>query len=165
MNRIIYRVDDRFIHGQILEGWVNYLNIPNIMIVNDVLSGDKIRTNIYKSVLPESSKLSVYSIDDFCKKQPVSKIKKNYVMIIVDSVHDLLSLKKAFNDDIYINIGCVVSKEYDICVTDTVFLRTDELESLKELASSYEVHVHKVSWEKPVILSKFIGKVQNEHRR
>ncbi|MDE7170198.1 MAG: PTS sugar transporter subunit IIB, partial [Mucispirillum sp.] len=110
MNRIIYRVDDRFIHGQILEGWVNYLNIPNIMIVNDVLSGDKIRTNIYKSVLPESSKLSVYSIDDFCKKQPVSKIKKNYVMIIVDSVHDLLSLKKAFNDDIYINIGCVISK-------------------------------------------------------
>ena len=35
MKRLIYRVDDRFIHGQVLEGWVNYLHIKDIIIVND----------------------------------------------------------------------------------------------------------------------------------
>ena len=66
MKHIIYRVDDRFIHGQVLEGWVNYLKIPNVIIVNDVIAGDNVRASIYGSTLPANSKFSVYSIHDFC---------------------------------------------------------------------------------------------------
>ena len=52
MKHIIYRVDDRFIHGQVLEGWVNYLHIKDIMIVNDIIANDSIRASIYQSTLP-----------------------------------------------------------------------------------------------------------------
>ena len=78
MKRIIYRVDDRFIHGQVLEGWVNYLKISNVIIVNDILAEDNVRASIYGSTLPANAKYSVYSIRDFCSKKPYLKIKKKY---------------------------------------------------------------------------------------
>ena len=67
MKKLIYRVDDRFIHGQVLEGWINYLHIKDIMIVNDVIAQDSIRASIYKSTLPAGSIFSVYSINVFCE--------------------------------------------------------------------------------------------------
>ena len=76
MKHIIYRVDDRFIHGQVLEGWVNYLHIKDIMIVNDIIANDSIRASIYQSTLPSGSKFSVYTVNDFCEKKPYLKNKK-----------------------------------------------------------------------------------------
>lgn len=153
MKYIIYRVDDRFIHGQVLEGWVNYLKIPNVIIVNDVLAADSVRASIYACTLPDSTKLSVYSIKDFCAKKPYTKFKKKYTLIIVGSIKDLMEIQETFSNNIYFNIGCVSDCSQEVCVNDSVFLSLKDFHDIQTLSKSYDIYFHKVPWEKPVIFS------------
>lgn len=153
MKYIIYRVDDRFIHGQVLEGWVNYLKISNVIIVNDILAADSLRASIYACTLPDSTKFSVYSIKDFCAKKPYTKFKKKYTLIIVGSVKDLMEIKETFSNNIYFNIGCVSDCSQEVCVNDSVFLSLKDFQDIQDLSQLYDIYFHKVPWEKPVIFS------------
>lgn len=153
MKRLIYRVDDRFIHGQVLEGWVNYLKIVNIIIVNDLIADDSMRASIYGSTLPANTNYKVYSIKDFCKGKPYLKTKKKYTLVIVGSIDDLIKLKETFNESIYFNIGCISTGIRDVCVNDSVFLSLSDFKKLQDLSDEYNIYFHKVPWEKPVIFS------------
>lgn len=153
MKKIIYRVDDRFIHGQVLEGWVNYLHIPNVIIVNDIIAEDNMRAFIYKSTLPAGTNFSVFSVSDFLTQKQYSKFKKQRVLVIVGSVNDLYRLSSIFTDDIHINIGCISSSRHDICITDSVFVSFEEYDLLKKISENNEVYFNKVPWENPVVFS------------
>lgn len=153
MKYVIYRVDDRFIHGQVLEGWVNYLKISNVIIVNDLLAEDSVRASIYASTLPSNTKFSVYSISDFCSKKPYIKYKKKYVLILVGSIDDLIKIQETFSSNIYFNIGCITNNSKEVCINDSVFLSIKDFEKIQQLSQSYDIYFHKVPWEKPVIFS------------
>ena len=153
MNRVIYRVDDRFIHGQVLEGWINYLKISDILIVNDVIASDDISMTIYKSTLPINAHVYFYSVNDFLKKLPFKKFKKR-VLVLLGSIEDLLKLKNTFSKDIYYNLGCLSSGSHEISISDTVYMSKHELEDLKHIfAGELVLNVHKVPWEKPIIIT------------
>ena len=153
MKNIIYRVDDRFIHGQVLEGWVNYLKISNVIIVNDLLAEDSVRASIYASTLPANTKFSVYSINNFCSKKPYTKYKKKYTLILIGSINDLLQIKDTFSENIYFNVGCISDSSQEVCINDSVFLSLNDFQKLQNLSELYDIYFHKVPWEKPVIFS------------
>ncbi len=153
MKRLIYRVDDRFIHGQVLEGWVNYLHIKDIIIVNDIVAHDSIRASIYQSTLPAGSKFSVYTTHEFCEKKPYLKNKKKFTLILLGSIDDLLKIEETFSSNIYFNIGCIADSSYDVCINDSVFLSLKDFNKLQSLSENYDIYFHKVPWEKPVIFS------------
>lgn len=153
MNRVIYRVDDRFIHGQVLEGWINYLKISDVLIVNDVIASDDIRMTIYKSTIPLNVRVSFYSIHDFLNLLPIKKLKKR-VLVLLGSIEDLLKLETTYSKDIYFNIGCLSSGSHEISLNDTVFMSQEELNYLKNIfKNDYVLNVHKVPWEKAVLIN------------
>lgn len=153
MKRLIYRVDDRFIHGQVLEGWVNYLHIKDIIIVNDIIAKDSVRASIYQSTLPAGLNFSVYSIDDFCKKKKCFQDNKNFTLILIGSIDDLFKIQETFSTNIYFNIGCIADNSHDVCVNDSVFLSLNDFYKLQTLSEIYDIYFHRVPWEKPVIFS------------
>lgn len=155
MKRIIYRVDDRFIHGQVIEGWINYYNIPNIILVNDRIASDMCQKLIYESIMPIGKRLLVTSVSDFLIKQPYKKIKKGCVLIIVGSISDMYAIKDIPDCDSYINIGCITSGDRTISITDTVFIDEYQLSLLKEMSKNHDIFVHKLPWDMPVNIKGF----------
>lgn len=57
MKKVIFRVDDRLIHGQVIEGWVKYFKIHHIYLVNDRVNDDPLQKMIYASSLPLAQSL------------------------------------------------------------------------------------------------------------
>ncbi len=155
MKRIIYRVDDRFIHGQVIEGWINYYNIPNIILVNDVIASDMCQKLIYESIMPVGKRLIVTTVSDFLKKKPYKKIKKGCVLIIVGSIYDMYTIKDLPDEDSYINIGCLANGSRAIEITDTVFIDFNQFEMLKEMSLHHDIFVHKLPWDMPVNIKGF----------
>ncbi len=153
MKHLIYRVDNRFIHGQVLEGWINFLNIKEIIIVNDVIANDSIRAFIYQNTLPAGLEFSVYSIKDFCNKKPYLKNINKFILILIGSIDDLLKIEETFSSNIYFNIGCVTDCTNDVCINDSVYLSLNDFHKLQALSEIYDIYFHKVPWEKPVIFS------------
>ena len=47
-----FRVDNRLIHGQVIEAWLPYLDAAELIVVNDDLAGDELQQQIMKLAVP-----------------------------------------------------------------------------------------------------------------
>jgi len=51
---VLVRVDERFVHGQIIEAWVPYTKANTIIVINDALSKDSLMKGIIESTVPQN---------------------------------------------------------------------------------------------------------------
>ncbi|PLX69682.1 MAG: PTS mannose/fructose/sorbose transporter subunit IIB [Denitrovibrio sp.] len=155
MKKVIFRVDDRLIHGQVIEGWVKYFKINNVVLVSDRVNGDPLQTMIYSSSLPPGTNLTICSMAEFLTSFNFKKYNKDFVLVLVESIDELYEAKGLLNEDVYINIGCVACREHKIEVSNTVFLNPAEIEKVCDIRDDYEVFIHKVPWETSVEIRNF----------
>lgn len=47
-----FRVDNRLVHGQVIEGWLPYLDADTLVVVNDALADDELQQQIMKLAVP-----------------------------------------------------------------------------------------------------------------
>lgn len=152
--KLVMRVDDRLIHGQVIEGWVKHFKIKHVFLVSNRVAGDKLQQMIYASILPSGCSLDVLS-QEMLPDAMSGVNKKQMVLFLFESVTDLFLAKKLLHKDMYLNVGCVASREHKIEVSDTVFLDIDEVEMLCELRDSYDIHIKKLPWETGVEIKNF----------
>jgi mannose/fructose/N-acetylgalactosamine-specific phosphotransferase system component IIB len=152
--KIIFRVDDRLIHGQVIEGWIKYYKINHVFIVNDKIYGDILQEVIYSSVLPDYCDLKVLNKESFKAYFDESKV-NNHILVLFENIQDLYDLRALITDKTYINIGCVASREHKIEITDTVFLDLEELRLLSELREKYNIYIKKLPWDTNIEIKNF----------
>jgi len=46
------RIDNRLVHGQVIETWVPHLGAKSILVVNDELADDELRQEIMRLAIP-----------------------------------------------------------------------------------------------------------------
>jgi len=155
MKKVIFRVDDRLIHGQVIEGWVKYFKIHHIYLVNDRVNADPLQKMIYSSSLPPGTELTICTKDEFKNSFKGNTNPKEYVLVLVETVDDLYEIRSLLNEQIYINIGCVACREHKIEVSNTVFLNPEEIFKVCRIRDDYEVFIHKVPWETSVEIRNF----------
>ncbi|GAB1534921.1 hypothetical protein ADMFC3_05520 [Geovibrio sp. ADMFC3] len=155
MKKIIFRVDDRLIHGQVIEGWVKYYKIHRIMVVSDRIAGDSLQRMIFQSALPSGCTLEIMSVDQFIAGFSRLKKVKDYTLVLMESVEDLARCMNLIDSDIYVNIGCVACREHKVEVSNTVFLDLNEIEQVCSIRDMVEVYIHKVPWEPSVEIRNF----------
>ena len=59
MALVLARIDDRFIHGQVVVGWSRRLRPDRIVLCNDRIAADPWQSRIYASSVPPEMKVSV----------------------------------------------------------------------------------------------------------
>ncbi|TVR00140.1 MAG: PTS mannose/fructose/sorbose transporter subunit IIB [Desulfovibrionales bacterium] len=57
------RIDNRLVHGQVIEAWVPYLGARNILVVNDALAADDLRQEIIRLAVPSGVELTFIAIE------------------------------------------------------------------------------------------------------
>jgi mannose/fructose/N-acetylgalactosamine-specific phosphotransferase system component IIB len=155
MKKIIFRIDDRLIHGQVIEGWIKYYKINQIVVVSDRVANDALQQMIFRSSLPGGCTLDILSVDNFIASFTTSKKSKDYILVLMESVDDIYRCRSLIDDNIYINIGCVASREHKVEISNTVFLDLDEIEKVCFLREITDVYIHKVPWETSVEIRNF----------
>jgi mannose/fructose/N-acetylgalactosamine-specific phosphotransferase system component IIB len=155
MKKIIFRVDDRLIHGQVIEGWIKYYKIHHIIVVSDRVAGDSLQRMIYQSSLPAGCSLEIIGVDKFLSTFIKAKFSKEYILVLMESVDDLMRCIELIDRDVYVNIGCVACREHKVEVSNTVFLDLDEIEQVCSIRDVVDVYIHKVPWEPSVEIRNF----------
>lgn len=150
MKQIIFRVDDRLIHGQVIEGWIKNFKIADVIIVSDRISVDPMQQMIYQSVVPPKTTVSFTSLEDFINNWPKIMKRKGALLVLFSNIKDLAACEEILSEDVYINIGCIASGTRCIEISDTVFLEQDEMDCLTHIASLWKVHIKKLPWEKDI---------------
>lgn len=57
------RIDNRLVHGQVIEAWVPYLGAKNILVVNDELAEDDLRQEIIRLAVPSGVELTFIRVE------------------------------------------------------------------------------------------------------
>lgn len=49
-----FRIDNRLVHGQVIETWLPYLEATRLLVVNDAIAQDKLQQSIMSMAIPDS---------------------------------------------------------------------------------------------------------------
>ncbi len=152
---ILARIDDRLIHGQVVEGWVNFLKATCILVADDKVAANPLQRSIMEISVPEGLKVVIGTVDDICGKIRSSSLEAERAILLFSNPVDVVRALKAGLAFPAVNVGGLhfvpgKRKIMDVCAVDDA-----DLDALKEiLRQGVKVEIQTVPTEKPQPLEK-----------
>ena len=136
MGIVLTRIDDRLIHGQILETWVPHLNVDCIVIGNDQIAGNILRRKLIQASVPKNIEVLFGCIDELKQTIGSNGLKDRRILLLFSSSLDAL---KAYQSGIRfseINLGNLHGEPGGAPITCSVFLHEKDIANLTSLENS-----------------------------
>lgn len=133
MNVLLVRVDDRFIHGQILESWIPHLKAQGVIVANDGLAGDQFQKTIMSMAIPDRIKLRIVSLDEALRLRDDCDFNEKRTFVIVSSIKDAHRLFAGGFPFTRLNIGNNKSTTESRQISYSVWVDREDLRLVREL--------------------------------
>jgi len=119
---MLFRIDDRLIHGQIVVGWVNALKADSIIVINDAVARNELQKCLLKMAVPPEIKVEIFAVDEFKLKPESKEIAEKRVIILTSNPADCLRIfENGFKIE-EINLGGMRHSENKKQFTNCIFL-------------------------------------------
>jgi mannose/fructose/N-acetylgalactosamine-specific phosphotransferase system component IIB len=128
------RIDNRLLHGQVVQYWLNYLDISHLVIADDTVAKNNSMSVIYRMALPDNVDLSIIPVNRLASQ--ISKLNSSPSMVLVKDVYDLAQGIMCGAEFKRITLGNVHSAPDRSRVTDSVYLSEEEVQTLARLQNN-----------------------------
>lgn len=88
----IVRIDDRLIHGQIVQGWLKTIHITAILVVSDEVANDQMQQILLAMAVPSTVKLSIKNIKDASCEIANDVYEEEKLMILFSNPQDVVKM-------------------------------------------------------------------------
>jgi PTS system mannose-specific IIB component len=88
----IVRIDDRLIHGQIVQGWLKTIDVDTILIVSDEVANDEMQKILLSMAVPSSVKLVIKNIKDATYEITNEVYDNDKLMILFSNPQDIVRM-------------------------------------------------------------------------
>lgn len=154
------RVDDRLIHGQILEAWVPFLRASCIIVANDGVASDFFRETVMRMAVPSELEVIIQSVKEFSGNFRYSEENGKRTMVLFSSISDAVRAFEAGFRYSHLNIGNQYSDNFEIACLPSILLAAQDIENLKILMKNdVTIELRRVPKERTSDLKNFL-KVQ-----
>lgn len=151
------RIDDRLIHGQVTTVWSKEAGAKRIIICNDEIFKDELRTTLLKQAAPPGIKVNIVSIEKAVSVYNNPAYQDETVFFLFTNPTDVLRMVENKVDIKKINIGGMAFKEGKTQITKSVSVDKNDIDAFKKL------HAHNVELELRVVSTdpsvNFINKI------
>ncbi|MFD2727864.1 PTS system mannose/fructose/N-acetylgalactosamine-transporter subunit IIB [Enterococcus camelliae] len=127
------RIDDRFIHGQVLTKWVKLRPINRIIIVSDAVAQDEMRKTLVLSVAPPNVKASAVTVDKMVRAYQSPRYTNDSVMLLFERPEDIVELVEKGVQLKEINVGGMRFEKNRQQITKAVSVSPSNVEAFKKL--------------------------------
>lgn len=87
-----FRVDNRLVHGQVIEGWLPYLDARVLVVVNDVLAQDALQQQIMQLAIPGRITVSFISVSEVKPLYDVLEAQGKSSLFLVSTCTDVMRI-------------------------------------------------------------------------
>ncbi|GEM_PF-39733 len=138
---VLTRVDNRLVHGQVLEAWMPKLDVTTVVVVDDGVAGDFLRQTIMEIAVPSQINCSFVRVDEV--KETLDKLdgRAQRVMMLFSGIKDVRNALRMGVPIERINIGNVHFQKGKQRITPCVSLDEDELAWLMEIVRRARVEI------------------------
>lgn len=88
----VIRIDDRLIHGQIVQGWLKTVFVNRILVVSNEVAGDEMQKALLSMAVPSTVELSIKNIKDASSEIINNVYEKEKVMILFSNPCDIVKM-------------------------------------------------------------------------
>ena len=131
----LYRIDDRLIHGQVVVGWGQPLDIRLLVLVDDVVASSEWEQELYRMAVPPEMEIRFESVESAASGHDDLVLDKRRSMVIVADIETMQRLVARVPDIRSVNIGGLHHRAGRIQKLRYLFLTADEEVSLRDLAA------------------------------
>jgi PTS system mannose-specific IIB component len=128
---VLARVDDRLLHGQVVEGWAPYVRADAIVVVSDTVCIDEGRCRLMELIAPENMELCVIPtrrLGEVLTRFPMA----NILLLFADLEAVLEVIEMGIVLD-HINVGNLHHLKGGVEVAPSVFLNRKDLGAVRRL--------------------------------
>ena len=157
MSLLLYRIDDRLIHGQVVVGWGQPLDLQFIVLVDDTVAASDWEQELYRMGVPPEMDIYFHSADDAIARLPKYQADSRRGLLLTGDIGTMRKLADGAHVDA-VNVGGIHSKAGRTQRLRYVFLSPDEEHELRGLASNgTKVTAQDVPGSRPVSLDDLIA--------
>jgi PTS system mannose-specific IIB component len=132
---ILVRIDNRLIHGQIIETWIPYTGAKYVVVANDELAKDLLQQEIMSLAIPQTVDSSFVSVEHLADEveQLLAHTDTAEILVLFSNCPDV---KRAFDSGFgfkVLNIGNIHYKPGKKQVSPSVALSGEDESCLRQL--------------------------------
>ncbi len=156
MTLLLYRIDDRLIHGQVVVGWGQPMDIGFIVLVDDEVAASEWEQELYRMGVPPEMDVFFHSVTEATGGLDVYRRDRRRGILLTGDVRSMACLVAAGGIPA-VNVGGIHHRPGRIQRLRYVFLSGDEERQLREIAArGVEVAAQDVPAAWPVTLDELL---------
>jgi len=152
---IFTRIDDRLIHGQVVEGWVNFLKATSIFVADDKVASNALQRSIMEISVPQGLRVFIGGVQDICGRIRSSVSETGCAILLFSNPVDVLRALKTGLICPLINVGGMHYIPGKRRLMDVLAVDDADMNALKEILSrGVKIEIQTVPTAKPLPLEK-----------
>ncbi|MBD3348194.1 MAG: hypothetical protein GF400_03225 [Candidatus Eisenbacteria bacterium] len=132
---VLFRVDDRLIHGQVAVAWGSWLKPDRIVLVNDDVARSEWKREMYTSTSSMGMAMDVTTVDEFARRAVAGDWTDERVIAVFETPADLLAATEAGVAVPEANIGGMHHAEGKREILPYVYVDDADIRALRALAN------------------------------
>jgi mannose/fructose/N-acetylgalactosamine-specific phosphotransferase system component IIB len=154
---VFIRIDDRLIHGQVVEGWVNYLKASCLLVADDAVASNTLQRSIMELAVPQGLKVMVGSVEDICGRLRNPALDADRVMLLFSNPADALRAIKGGMECQSLNVGGMHFMPGKRKLMEVLAVNEEDLEAFREIAGmGIKIDIQTVPTQRPIPLGKIL---------
>lgn len=89
---VAVRIDDRLIHGQIVQGWLKNIDIDKIVVASDTVVSDSMQVMLMSMAVPSNVEFEIKKVDDVADAIISGDYDQKKVMVLVSNPKDIVEM-------------------------------------------------------------------------
>jgi mannose/fructose/N-acetylgalactosamine-specific phosphotransferase system component IIB len=131
---VLYRIDDRLIHGQVVVGWGQAMDIEFIVLVDDAVASSEWEQELYRMGVPPEMEVFFHNVAEATNGLDVYRRDRRRGLLLTGDVRSMACLVEA-GGIMAVNVGGIHHRPGRVQRLRYVFLNEDEEQQLREIAA------------------------------
>ncbi len=162
MSIVLIRIDDRLIHGQVIEGWLKVVHADTILVVSDEVIHDEIQSQLMGLAVPENVKLTIADVKDSVEIINAGHDTQERILVLVPDIETVLKMIKLKADIESLNLGGLHWSQGKTQYLKAVSLDEKDVGQLEEIKKrGIEIESRALPMDDRIDILKFIEKNAN----
>jgi PTS system mannose-specific IIB component len=133
MSIVLTRIDNRLIHGQVLENWVPYTHADCIVVANDEVAGFAFHRVLMEAAVPRGIRLLIGTIEEVARLFAARELDSSHILLLFASSGDALQAYRQGVPFSVLNLGNMHGGEGKVRLSCTIALDPADIDNLKSL--------------------------------
>ncbi|MBI4423112.1 MAG: PTS sugar transporter subunit IIB [Elusimicrobia bacterium] len=130
----LVRIDDRLVHGQVVEGWIPFLRADAVVVASQAAAADPTQVALMQLALPDAIALAVLSPRDAAAHLASPDCAQRRVLVLVPAPAEALALLDAGFPLKQLNVGGLHYSAGRVQLGRVIFLSDEDRQALRTLA-------------------------------